>query len=1178
MTLFITANDNERIAFLSKLENPTTKTFPKGVVCKLGEFGKYEVAHFHSPEQGNAAGSEIKRAIEAVSPDYLILVGVACGGDPKDQNIGDVLVSHNVIDYDCRKEDYNLETMVESTIWRGARVPSGDVLYRLFHGHSFDWQRQYKTISHLGDIITSSVLLNNLEKKNKIFSTFYDEPIGYEMEGMSAFRACRDADITQWLLVKGICDFGDGNKSHDKQKNQECAAKNAVSLCHYVFSQDNAFPSISNITPENPVIITHTKPLQPSDYFRGRNEKMEEVKRLLVGDAKLMLLNGMGGIGKTEFCRKLFHECINGKLPEVKKVGWLLFRENIEQTLFQQFSEITFQTDSPKEYLLQATNYLNDQKGELLLFVDNANELDQQDAALLSQLRCKVVLTSRRRSVERLQPIEIGKLTMEDCRILYRQHSEDYVYNSDFNYGVTFLEDDSPDEDLDAIISMADRHTLAVELLAKTQKSAAYTIREMRETLEKTGFSLIEIAESITYVHTPEIGEWDKAEQIFIEQFSKVLDISNIRNEKLRVLQLFSLLSTDTIVADNVREWFGIDDLDTVNALVSQGWVFSGRVGEERRVAFSMHPLITSVVRHKALPSFEIAAPLAIGLAEVLSYDDTDIFTNRIPHLSHAISLVEAITGQYDEYPDLINCIAIILNHMAEYTKALGLLERAKTICETVASIDPIVTSTVYHNLGGCYIRMGRIAEAKNMYKKAIDIREDRLEKDDSCLATSYDCIGNACEMLGNYNEAINYMKRGLEMRKTVLGDEHPQTAISYNNIGCLYETIGEYNKALEHHKSALIIQERTLDKYHPDLGATYNNLGHVYDRLGNSKIALDYFNLALEAGEAVFGSNHPEVFTARDRIADVYLTMGEYAKAEKIFHETLEGRLIVLGENHQDTAANYQNIGVSYYYQFEHERALDFLNKALKIEKSIFGARHPNVATILKNIADIYSDSDTQSMNNEALTLYKEVLNIQQEAFGENHPYVAISYNNIGEQCAKTGDYEQAMKNYQKALLIQDETVGRTHPDASGTLYNMGRVYEENGDLKQALDYFFEAYGIVKASYEVDIPEMATMSEGIAHTFDKLTDYTNANKWYESAIQLYIKFFGDTNAQLSVTYHLYGDSLERQCRYKEALSAFARAYEIQSAFYKPASEIMVNTERRISELKKKLDNIEGEG
>lgn len=923
-------------------------------------------------------------------------------------------------------------------------------------------------------------------------------------------------------------------------------------------------------TDDGVVVVTQTRPLQPSDYFRGRDGKLEEVKRLLTGDAKLMLLNGMGGIGKTEFCRKLFHECINDKLPEVKKVGWLVFHESIEQTFFQQFTELSFQTDNPAEYLTQAIRYLDNQKGNMLLFVDNANDLSERDAALLSQLRCKVVLTSRRRSVERLQAIEIGKLDIEDCRILYRQHSEEYPYNADYNYGVTYAEDNSPDEDLDAIIEMADRHTLAVELLAKTQKSAAYTTHELRETLKRTGFSLTDISESITYVHTPEAGEWDKAEQIFIEQFSKVLDISNIKNEKLRVLQLFSLLSPDTISSENVKNWFEIDDLDAVNALVSQGWVFRGRIGEQLDVAFSMHPLITSVVRHKALPSFETAAPLAIGLGEVLSYDDTDLFTSRLPHLNHAISLVEAINGEYDEYPDLINCIAIILNQMAEYDRALALLKKAKTVCETIEEIDTNVTSTVYHNMAGCYIRQGNLAGAKEWYQKSIEIREREFATEDAQIANSYDCFGNVFELLGEYKEALRLMERGLEIRLAVLGDKHPQTAISHNNIGCVYDSLGEYKKALKHHKAAMAIQKAALDKNHPDLAATYNNIGRVYDRLGDIKNAMKYYNMAVTAGEAIFGRDHPEVLTARDSIANLHMDMGEYETAKEQFSEILETRLRVLGEHHQDTAMNYHNLGTAHYYLFQFDTAMELFDKALDITIPLLGERHPNVAFLLRSKADVYSEYE--DMDDEAMELYKEVLEIQLEAFGEMHPYVAISYSNLGGRFAENGDYEQAMEHYEKALYIHENTVGRENPDTVGTLYNIGCVFKERGIPQKALEYFLEAYEISKKCYCEDVPEIATISSGIANAYNKLGDFPNANKWFENSIRLYLKFFGDDNLRISVTYRLYAESLERQGRNNDALNMYKKAYDIQSQFHEPDHSLIKNAQNRVDILKSKME------
>lgn len=916
------------------------------------------------------------------------------------------------------------------------------------------------------------------------------------------------------------------------------------------------------------LVVTQTRPLQPSDFFRGRENKLEDVKALLTDNAKLMLLNGMGGIGKTEFCRKLYHEAITGRLPGVGSVGWLVFHENIEQTFFRQFTEVSFLTDSPSEYFTQAVRYLDNQKGNLLLFIDNANELSDKDAASLLQLHCKIVLTSRRRSLERLKAIEIGKLTLEDCRILYRQHSEVYPFSADYNYGVTYAEDASPNEDLDAIIEMADRHTLAVELLAKTQKSAAYTVSEMRETLTRTGFSLSGITESITYVHTPEMGEWDEAERVFIEQFAKVLDITNIKNEKLRVLQLFSLLSADVVSAENTKRWFEVDDLETVNNLVSQGWIFRGLSSGQEGIAFSMHPLISSVVRYKALPSFETAAPLAIGLSEALSYDDTDLYTTRLPHINHAVSLVEAITGNYDEYPDLINSIAVILIQMNELDKALNLLEKARGICESDKDIDPIVISSVYHNMAGCYIRKGEIEIAKEYYQKSIDLRENSSDESDSRLATSYDCLGNAYEILGNYKKSLELTLKGLDLRRKELGDRHPQTAISMNNVGCVYESLGDYQQSLRYHREAMAIQIETLDKYHPDLSATYNNIGHDYERLGQPNRALEYFNKALDASE-VFGDEHPDNLATLDNIAGLYMDMGEYDRAEEMLKKILKTRIRVLGETHREASISHHNLGIVYFYKGQFDDALEQFNIALKIEIDALGEHHSNVGTMYKSIADVYSDID--GMESEALELYKKVLDIEVEALGDNHPQVAISYNNLGCCYAENDEYASAMDCYQKALAIQERTVGRDNINTSGTLYNMGRAYDERGEYQKSLDYFMEALDLVKKAYGTDHPEIGVMSGAIADVYDHIGNYKDADKWFKNAIRLYDKYNGDVDLQTSVVYCNYAEFLSRRSRTEDALNAYKRAYDIQLALLESDHEVVTFTRGRIDELENKL-------
>ncbi|MDE6055511.1 MAG: hypothetical protein K2G55_17545 [Lachnospiraceae bacterium] len=237
--LFITFNKNERIAFLEKLENQITKTFMGGIIVTYGKFGKYNVTHFHSPYQGSEAQMAILNAIQSIKPDAVILVGIACGANVKDkaQKKGDVLISKNVIDYDFHKDNNG---KIEQ---RGSTVPSGDILYSLFSHYAFDWKMKYNLAYHCGDIISSTVLLNDPQKKKEIFELYHNHPVGYEMEGGSTFKICRNSNIQQWIIIKGISDFGDGKKKSDVQL---MAAQNAVSLCYYVFLQDglNSVPKV----------------------------------------------------------------------------------------------------------------------------------------------------------------------------------------------------------------------------------------------------------------------------------------------------------------------------------------------------------------------------------------------------------------------------------------------------------------------------------------------------------------------------------------------------------------------------------------------------------------------------------------------------------------------------------------------------------------------------------------------------------------------------------------------------------------------------------------------------------------------------------------------------------------------------------------------------------------------
>ncbi len=56
------------------------------------------------------------------------------------------------------------------------------------------------------------------------------------MEGMGLYDAASEKHV-DWILIKAICDWADGNKGRNKDENQQLAAENAARFVLHVIGQ-----------------------------------------------------------------------------------------------------------------------------------------------------------------------------------------------------------------------------------------------------------------------------------------------------------------------------------------------------------------------------------------------------------------------------------------------------------------------------------------------------------------------------------------------------------------------------------------------------------------------------------------------------------------------------------------------------------------------------------------------------------------------------------------------------------------------------------------------------------------------------------------------------------------------------------------------------------------------------
>ena len=159
----------------------------------------------------------------------IIGVGVICGVESKTK-LCDVVVSSKVVNYDKARVENG------GYISRGESLPASSYLQQIF-SHA-NWPHTSKKIFnrlsgmplpeiHHGTILSGPYFIDDAEFKDKLLKSFSPEAIGLEMEGSGLFAAAHETKI-RCILVKSVCDFGDGNKNKIFQPTAAVIAADCV--------------------------------------------------------------------------------------------------------------------------------------------------------------------------------------------------------------------------------------------------------------------------------------------------------------------------------------------------------------------------------------------------------------------------------------------------------------------------------------------------------------------------------------------------------------------------------------------------------------------------------------------------------------------------------------------------------------------------------------------------------------------------------------------------------------------------------------------------------------------------------------------------------------------------------------------------------------------------------------
>lgn len=251
-------------------------------------------------------------------------------------------------------------------------------------------------------------------------------------------------------------------------------------------------------------------------------------------------------------------------------------------------------------------------------------------------------------------------------------------------------------------------------------------------------------------------------------------------------------------------------------------------------------PLLLDVLTLKAelfgTRSNEYASTLnSLGLV----YLNLEDYTRSELYFQKGLGVWEELFG-----PDHSNVGAILGNlgflyiNQGAYDAALQLLTRAELIQNRKApgSLNHISALT---NIALCYTRTKQYTVANGLYRKVLDLTEQKFGKTHPQSAIILNNLGFVAEGQGKYTDAIEQYQKALRLYNTGVGEETIGAAEMLSNIASAYRSMNEMSLSDSLYRRALTIIQRQVGSNSLRYAGTLNYFGQLLENSGQLDSAI---------------------------------------------------------------------------------------------------------------------------------------------------------------------------------------------------------------------------------------------------------------------------------------------------------------------------------------------------
>lgn len=730
----------------------------------------------------------------------------------------------------------------------------------------------------------------------------------------------------------------------------------------------------------------------PKHQFFGRQEELFNLKEV-VADCRKCLVQGIGGIGKTELLRQLIRICEEEQ--NVDQIALVPFERDIIESFARSFPGFLRQDPESGFHTVLYQLTKASQHGKVLLLIDNYVSTPESDEhiRMLSTLPCGVIITTRRAEIAGFESLTLDAPSSAVASLIFRDNYGHRLDPEDQKFLSGMLADD------------ALRHPLTLRLMARAARNRGWTVQELNIQFEKKD-SLIWQEDSRTV----------RLNRILRQLYSYI----DIPEDSHSIAELFTLLPRDSYTLDLLIKWFpdvfSSESTDKLEALAVGGWLDKDTVG------YSMHPLIAQCLRRTVITE-ERMAPIMRHLATCFaSYGIREEAVSENPEylkICNVIKRVSAfLSGNISRewmttLAGALGSIDATPQAQKDGTHLLRQMEKRCADMDDACEIQCLITRCRWleaseEDYSGAYSRQkanrtipeplfldlclyggycavyqhSSHALAENLLREVLEHSSDPRQ-----LASAYSVLIDCVSYQGKREESLQLSEKAVSL---VRGHEEIGEILTCGLLSRLlqcYSILGRMDQAgrLAPELTYKLSQPRTaLSKYHLLTGLTSWSLN-----AGLLENALDYATRNLDIVDQLRGRTM-DYYAANADIALILQRMNRFEEAQSRYEQTLSfARQAENGFWIQNTC---NNLSVVWLETGQPEKALACLDEALTYARPMGGLA---LGAVLRNRARAFGQLGDMAQEYACL---QEACPLLEAAYGPEHPRTAAALEQLGE------------------------------------------------------------------------------------------------------------------------------------------------------------------------------------